>query len=248
MAGGGGGQMGAQLKPELRLKIYNQAIGHYETAKALYEEGRKEEALRELQKAVKVIRAFPEAYELSRNIYLEMGNEKEAREQESLFEFYGGKKGASLYRLRQEVSRLAKRRIKLASPPDVDKKSATRVLGVFLGLLFLGMFYDVYRMRLEAKEQKSQVILDSFPGDEYHEERVSWIFKLCALLLPAPVVLLLLLSLGVRYYSELLPIFVFSWLVADIAIYLIFFADFSDFGSGGRGSGPRGPGGGFRFI
>lgn len=247
MAGGGGGQIGAQLKPELRLKIYNQAIGHYETAKALHEEGRKEEALEELQKAVKTIRAFPEAYELAHTIYVEMGDEKRAQEQEKLFEFYGGRKGASLYRLREEVSRLAKRRIKLAPPPDVDKKSAFRVLGVFMGILFLGMFYDLYRMWLGAKDRKTKILLGNFPGDEFHEDRVSWIFKLCALLMPAPVILLLLLSLGVKYYSDILPIFTFSWLVADIAVYLIFFADFSDFGSGGGGGfRGRGPGGGFR--
>ena len=124
MAGAGGQAPGAQLKPEIRLRIYDEAIRHYEKAKAFYEEGRKEEALHELRQATKVVRAFPEAYELSRKIYLELGKQREVDEQEGFFEFYGGKQGASLLRLRSEMVRLVKRRIKLAPPPDIEAKTA----------------------------------------------------------------------------------------------------------------------------
>ena len=243
---GGGGQVpGAQLKPEIRLKIYNESIRHYETAKALYEEGRKEDALQELRQATKIVRSFPEAYELSRKIYLELGRQREANEQEGFFEFYGGKQGASLLRLRSEMARVVKRRIKLAPPPDIQAKSAFQLSGVLAAVLILGMSYDVYRKNLSVKEKReSRILLDSFPSDEEEDEvRLSWLFKLCVLLFPAPLIFFLLLSLGVRYYSEFFPVFLFAWIIVDLAIYLIFFADFSDFGGGGGGfRGPRGLG------
>ena len=90
MGGGGAQAPGAQLKPEIRLKIYNDAIRHYEKAQALYGEGKKEEALHELRKATNTVRAFPEAYQFARKICLELGKSKEADEQEGYFDFFGG--------------------------------------------------------------------------------------------------------------------------------------------------------------
>ena len=250
MAGMGGGQTsGAQLKPEIRLKIYNEAIRHYEMAQSLYAEGRKEEALHELRHATKIVRAFPEVYELSQKIYLELGKVREADEQAGFFEFYGGKQGASLLRLRNDLIRLVKRRIKLAPPPDIQRKPALQLSGVLAAILFLGMFYDVYRKkRSEKARRQSQILLGSFAGDDEDEVRLSWLFKLCALFFPAPLIVFLLLFLGVRYYSDFFPVFLFAWVIIDLAVFLIFFADFSDFGSGGGGGGFRGPRGMGLFL
>ncbi len=253
MGGGGAQAPGAQLKPEIRLKIYNDAIRHYEKAQALYGEGKKEEALRELRKATNTVRAFPEAYALTAKIYLELGKQKEAEEQEGYFDFFGGNKGASLFKVRDETSRVVKRRIKIARAPDVQKKPAFKILGILTAILFLGMAYDIYRKNLFHKERRAKILLESFPGDEEEEEEIklTWLFKLCLLLIPAPLILFLLLSLGLRYYSDLVPVLLFGWIIIDLAIYLIFFADFSDFGGsgGGRGGGGfRGPGGLGSFL
>ena len=112
------------------------------------------------------------------------------------------------------------------------------------------MSYDIYRKRRSITERReSQILLDSFPGDaEEDEVRLSWLFKLCALLFPAPLILFLLLSMGIRYYSDFIPVFLFAWIIVDLAIYLIFFADFSDFGGGGGGGGFRGPRGLGSFL
>ena len=115
---GGGQTSGAQLKPELRLKIYNEAIRHFEKAKTLRAQGRTKDALHELHKATKVVRAFPEVYDLARQIYLEMENEEEADKQAELFKNYGGNEGVSLYRLREDVARVVRARKKMARPPD----------------------------------------------------------------------------------------------------------------------------------
>ena len=237
---GAGRMSNAQLKPEIRLKIYNEAIHHYEKAKALYREARAQEALGELQKAIHVIRAFPEAYDLARKIYLDLGNEREAEHQSALFKTYEGGKGASLFRLRDEVARVVRLRIKSAPPPDFEVKPAFFHSGLLAGILFLGMTYDWYRMKRKMKRSGDapSLILGSFPGDEEKEARISWFFKLCLLLLPAPSIFSLLLFVGVRYYSDLVPVFLFYWVLADLAIYLIFFADFS-----GLGGAMRRPGG-----
>ena len=62
----------------------------------------------------------------------------------------------------------------------------------------------------------------------------SWLFVLCALLLPAPLIFSLLLLIGVRHSSDLIPVFFFGWIPVDLALYFIFFADLSDLGGAMR--------------
>ena len=236
----GRGAMGrGELRPEIRLKLYNEAIRHYELAKALHAEGRIPEAFREIRKATKVVNAFPEAYDLARKIHLELGNEKEAGEEEALFRLYEGDKGASLYRLRDRVAQEIAYRKKLAPPPDIPLIPALALSGLLAGISVFGIVYE-YRRFLGKPKGPSEVgrlFLEHFPDEEEKEMVPSFFFKGCALFLPAPFIFSLLVLLGLRNYSDLLPVFLFSFLIVDLAIYFIFFADLSDLG------GLRRPGG-----
>ena len=233
---GGGQTSGAQLKPELRLKIYNEAIRHFEKAKTLRAQGRMKDALHELHKATKVVRAFPEVYDLARQIYLEMENEEEAGKQAELFKNYGGNEGVSLYRLREDVARVVRARKKMARPPDFRDGPSHLFSGTLVGVLLMGMFYDFHRRNeiMKGRSEGRSILLGSFPSDDEEAIPPSWLFKLCTFLLPAPLIFSLLLVFGVRYYSDLIPVLLFAWIVVDAALYFIFFADLSDLGGGMR--------------
>ena len=234
---GGGGQ--GELAPEIRLKLYDEAIRHYEKAKALHVEGRREEALHQIRKATKVVRAFPEAYDLAGRIYWELGNEKEARANENLFRLYEGDKGASLYRLRNRVIQEIAFRKKAAPPPDIQVIPAFLLSALLIGISIFGMTYEYRRLTQQPRKrpEEKQLFLESFPNEEEEEIVPSLFFKGCVLFLPAPSLFLLLVLLGFRNYSDLLPVFLFGFLIVDLAIYLIFFADLSDLGGLRR---PRG--------
>lgn len=241
MIGGGGGR--GELRPEIRLKLYNEAIRHYEKAEALHVEGRREDALREIRKATKVVRAFPEAYDLAAKIYGELGNEKEARANEDLFKLYEGDKGASLYRLRDRVIEEIAFRKKAAPPPDIQVLPAFLLSALLIGIALFGMIYEVRRLTGQSRKpsEEKRLFVESFPDEEEREAAPSLFFKGCVLFLPAPFLFLLLVLVGLRHYSDLLPVFLFSFLIVDLAIYLIFFADLS--GLGGFRSGRPGMGG-----
>ena len=230
----GRGALGrGELRPEIRLKIYNEAIRYFEKAKALRAEGRFEEALREIRKATKVVSAFPEAYDLAQRIHLELGDEKKAQEEEGLFKFYGGDKGASLYRLRDRIMEEIAFRKKTAPPPDIHIIPTFLVSGLLMGISIFGMIYEYRRLTRRPREtpEVERLFLESFPSEEGREVTPSLFFKGCVLFLPAPFIFSLLAGLGLRNYSDLLPVFLFSFLIVDLAIYLIFFADLSDLGS-----------------
>lgn len=228
-----------ELRPEIRLKLYNEAIHHYEKAKALHAEGRVEEALREIHKATKIVRAFPEAYELAQKIHLALGNEREAQGDEDLFRLYKGDKGASLYRLREGVIQEIAYRKKFAPPPDIPVIPALLLAGLLMGISIFGVIYEYRRLTRQPKERLDveRLFLEPFPSEEGREIRPSLFLKGCVLFLPAPFLFSLLVLLGLRNYSDLLPIFLFGFLITDLAIYFIFFADLSDLG------GLRRPGG-----
>ncbi len=228
-----------ELKPEIRLKLYNEAIRHYEKAKSFHAQGRPEEALREIRKATKVVGRFPEAYGLARTIHLELGNAREAKANEDLFELYEGDKGASLYRLRDRMIQEIAFREKVAPPPDLQVIPTLALSALLIGISIFGMAYE-YRRLTSGPEERSEVdrlFLAPFPSEEGKEVRPSLVFRGCVLFLPGPFLFSLLVLLGFRNYSDLLPAFLFSFLIMDLAIYLIFFADLSDLG------GLRKPGG-----
>lgn len=223
----------AELKAEIRLKIYNEAIRHYEKAKSFYHEGRSEEALRELTKATQVVNAFPEAYDLARKIYQGLGRKGEAQEQETLYEKHGGGKGGSLYNLRNRVAEEIIVRQRLVPSPDISVGQALLFSGLSTGLFIFGMFFEYRRIKGKLGTQRASHSLILQP---FHEEEgggdvsFSWVFKLCLLFLPAPFLFLLLVALGVRHYADLVPVLLFGWALLDLALYLIYFADFSDLG------------------
>ena len=226
----------AQLKAEIRLKFYNDAIAHYEKAKALFEQGDPRGALQELHKALRVISDFPEAYDLRRRIYLALGDSAKAREEEGLFRHYGGDKGASLYALREKVIQEIAEKKKHEPPPDLKPLPSYVLSGLVALACILGMIYEYRRLVSPSKDDRSvqKVFLEKFASDEENEVNASWFFKLCVLLLPGPFFFSLLVFLGLRHYSNLLPLFFFSWVVADVALYLIFFADLRNLGDGLR--------------
>ncbi|GEM_PF-2267388 len=238
---GGGGRFGkSALRAEIRLKFYNEAIGHYEKAKALFEGGRPQEALQLVNRALRVISEFPEAYDLRRRIYLELGEPAKAGEEGKLFERYGGGK-ASLYKLRELVVLEIAEKKKHTPPPDIQPAAAYAISGGVALACILGMIYEYRRLTARPEDSLDQsVILERFPGDETAEVNATWLFKGCGLLLPAPFFFALLVFLGFRHYSNLLPLFLFSWVMAAVAVYLIFFADLRGLGEGLR----RGRGGG----
>ena len=238
MIGRGGAGQG-ELRSEIRLKLYDEAIRHYEKAKSFRAQGLPEEALREIRKATKVVGRFPEAYELARKIHLELGNEKEARASEDLFKLYEGDKGASLYRLRERVIQEIDFRKKVAPPPDFRVIPTLVLSALLIGISIFGMTYEYRRLTQEPKEgsETQRLCLEPFPGEEGEAIASSLFFKGCVLFLPAPSLFSLLVLLGFRNYSDLLPVFLFGFLIVDLAIYLIFFADLSDLG------GLRRPGG-----
>lgn len=229
----GRGAMGrGELKPEIRLKLYDEAILHYEKAKALQAEGRREEALQEIQKSTKLIRAFPEAYDLAGQIHLELGNQKEAEKNEALFRLYEGDKGASLYRLREGVAQEIDYRKRSAPPPDIPVIPAFLVSGLLIGISIFGMRSEYERLlgKPEKSSETERLFLERFPDEEGREIIPSLLFKAWALFLPAPFLFSFLVLLGLRNYSDLFPVFLFSFLVVDLAVYFIFFADLSDLG------------------
>lgn len=232
MAGRGGSWPGmgkAELRPEARLKIYNEAIEHYEKAKALYEAGKQEAALKELKRATKVFSGFPEAYGLAQKIYLELGDEEAAAREERLFREHEGHKGASLYKLREKVHEQVLLRKKQAPTDEIPLVPSFLLSACLALVLAFGMIYE-HRLRNEssANPATNKIFLEPFPSDREKEEaESSGLFKLYVLVLPAPVLFTLLLAVGFRSYSDLIPIFLFSWAVVDAVIYLLFFADFS---------------------
>ncbi len=238
MAGRGTLRRG-ELRPEIRVKIYSKAIDHYEKAKSLHEAGYEEEALRELRKATKVYSRFPEAYQLAREIYLKLGKPKEAQEQEVLLRYAGGAGGASPYELRQRAYREIEVRKANAPPPDIEPAGAFLLSGASVALLLLGMIFEYWRLNRSAEERgkAAPIFLERFPSDQEGEVTTSSLFKLYVLLLPAPVIFSLLVLFGFRYYTDLWPLFCFSWAIVDVTIYLIFFADLRDLGGFRR---PRG--------
>jgi hypothetical protein len=229
---GRGGVRRGELRPEIRLKIYNEAIGHYEKARALYETGQEEAALAEIRKATRAYSRFPEAYQLAQAIYLKQGKAKEAQEQAVLFRYTGGAQGETLYAVREETIREIELRKASARPPDIEPARAFLLSGGVSALLLLGMILEYWRLTRPTEESKKteSIFLGKFPSDEEKEAAPSWLFKLLALLFPAPFLFLLLVLLGFRYYSDLWPLFAFSWTVTALAVYLIFFADLQDLG------------------
>lgn len=225
------------LKAEIRLKLYNEAIDYYEKARALWAEGQADKALEALRKAVRVVSDFPEAYDLRRQIYLALGDKARAKEEEALFRAYGGERGISLYRLREKTLQEVEYRKKHSPPPDIQPSVAYALsTGVALACI-LGMIYEYRRLTRPGKEDLlvQKVILEKFPSDEEVDMNASWFFKGCALLLPAPFFFSLLVFLGLHHYSNLLPVFFFSWTLSALAVYLIFFADLRSLGDGLRG-------------
>lgn len=218
-----------ELRADLRLKIYNEAIAHYEKAKSLDGAGKTKEAIAEIGKATKVFRNFPEAYELARMLYLKRGLLEKAREQESLFLYYGGNKGASLYELRDKLAREWVLQEASLPPPDLELFPSFFFSGLVAILLILGLFLEYRRFTFETGEaQQASIFLESFPNDEEREAVSSWLFKLGVLCLPAPFLFSFLVFLGVRRFADLIPLFLFSWVIVAVGIYLIFFADLSD--------------------
>lgn len=232
--GGRGANLGrGELKPEIRLKIYNEAIQHYERAKTYEAAGESEKALQEVRKAVGTVKAFPEAYQLAQTIYLKLGKAREAQEQENLFRQHGGDRGASLYRLRDRIAQEIAVIKRNAPPPDFKPLSVYLASVVSTGVLLFGIFFEYRRFSRQTDREQlstSALMVERFPGDEPFELSPSWLFKLLSLLLPLPLIFSILVYFGARYYSEAIGPFVFCWVIVDIAIYLIFFADFSDFG------------------
>ena len=236
--GGQGGLGRGELRPEIRLKLYDQAIAHYEKARTFHAAGQAGEALSSLRKATKIVTAFPEAYELARRIHGELGNQKEAQEAEKLFREYGGDRGASLFKLRERIVQDIELRRKSAPSPDVKPIPSFLLSGCLAGILLFGMIYEYRRLSRKPEEnpEVKGIFLEKFPEEE-EELSPSWFFKLCVLLFPAPCLFSLLVFLGFRTYSDLAPVFFLSWAVVAVAIYLIFFADFSDVGGFRRPSG-----------
>lgn len=240
MAGRGMVEKG-ELKPELRLKLYNEAIRHYEKAEALYQSGQSKEALRELAKATKVVNAFPEAHDLAQKIYREQGKLKEAEEEEDLFRNFKGPEGASLYKLRDKLTEEIELRKASAPPPDIQLVPALLLSAFLATVLIFGMVFEHRRLTggsPSSQVVKNPILLESFPSEEEAEVTPSWLFKLFTLLLPAPFLFLLIVLLGLRNLSEVLPVLLFCWGAVDAVVYLIFFADLSDL------QGFRRPGGG----
>ena len=237
MAGRASGLSGrGELKAEIRLQIYNQAIGHFEKANEFYRSGDSNQALHEIHKAVQTFKAFPEAYQLASVIYESQGRRREAHEQQMLAQ----QSGVSLYALRDRVSAEIKVRQKFAPPPDF-KPFPAFLFSLALGAAFLlGMVYEYFRLKSKSAGHASSLILEPFPEEE-EEVMVSALFKTCTLLLPAPLIFAFLITLGLRQYNDVIPILIFAWIMVDLGIYLIFFADLS--GLGGFRPGGRGPGG-----
>lgn len=219
-----------ELKPELRAKLYNEAIRHYEEAEALYRSGQPEEALGELHKATKIVNAFPEAHDLAQKIYREQGKLKEAGEEEDLFRNFKGPEGASLYKLRDKVIDEIEVGKKSAPPPDIQPVSALLLSAVLAAILIFGMVLEYRRLTSGFGDEaaKNSLFLEPFPNEETGDRGSSWIFKSFALLLPGPFLFSLIVLLGLRNSSEVLPLLLFCWGVVDAVVYLIFFADLSD--------------------
>ncbi len=239
MAGGNFRGRG-ELKPEIRLRLYNEAIAHFESARDHLAAGRSEEALKEIRKATGVVKAFPEAYALAQAVYLRNHQPEKAREQEGFFKHYGGNEGASLYHLRDRVAKEVELRKKFAPPPDFQAGPALGFSAMGAAALILGIFLErvLRRGKFQRKDPSRSLFLEPF-HDEEEAEPVSWLFKLCVLLLPVPLIFALLVSWGLRNYSEIVPILLFAWILTDLGLYLIFFADLS----GLSGLRPRRPSG-----
>lgn len=238
MAGGRGSLGRGALRAEIRLKLSEEAISHYERAEALDKEGRLDEALREIRKAVKVINDFPEAHQLAKQIYFQIGKEKEAKEEEKLWLRFQGDKGASLYQVREKLIQEIEFRKKNAPPPDLKLLPSLTLCGGGIAILILGLVYEYRRMTRRAGDETEHfgIFLGKFPGEEKEEFHPSGFFKLCVLLLPAPFLFALLVLLGFRYYSDLLPVFFLTFAVAEGVVYFLYMADLRDLGGfrGGR--------------
>lgn len=221
----------AELKPEIRFKIYNEAIGHYEKGKVLYQAGEKEKALKELHKAVHVFSDFPEAYALIRKICLDLGDEKQAGETEKLFRRYRGSEGASLYRLRDEIKEQIENQKALRPPPDIPFVPSLLLSFFVATISIFGMYYE-YRLKTKMSGGGTGfggIVLEPFPSEsESSEFEPSLFFKLLALFLPGVFFFILLLLFGLRHRAELGPILMPCWVAVDLLVYLVFFADFSD--------------------
>ena len=228
-----------ELKPEIRLKIYSQAIEHYEKAEALYRAGRPAEALKELKNATRTFSEFPEAYDLARKIYLELGDEKRAKEEEELFLRYKGHQGASLYKLREKVREQVENRRRLAPPPDIAFLPSLLISMLLAAVSILGMIYE-YRFKTRAFKDETgdnSIILEPFPSQTENQNFVPGpLFKLLTLFLPGPLLFSILLLLGFQSTTDVVPVLSLCWVAIDLITYLIFFADFSDV-SGMRRSG-----------
>lgn len=230
-----------ELRPELRLKIYNEAVRYYEKAEALHRAGEREKALAQLRKGTRVVAAFPEAYALAERIYSELGDRVKAREQEGLYARYNGRKGSSLYELRDAVAREVRRREQALGPPDFRPRDLFVVSAAAAAILIFGMIFE-YRRLLRPPEDEGRkigIILEKFPGEEEPELTPSWLFKLCVLFLPAPFIASLLAGMGLRYWSDFGGPFLLSWVVVAGVVYTVFFADLSGF-SGFRRPGAAG--------
>ena len=229
----GGLSEDTQLRPEVRLKIYNHAISHFEKARAHYEMGRRKEALKEIWKATREVSAFPEAYDLARTIYQELGDEKGRAKAEALYKQHSGDKGASLYKLRAKVADEIRLRRKFAPPPDFNPVQAYVVSAVAAFILILGMVYEYHRLSqvTPPSPQSGSIFLAPFPSDRETEVSLdTWFMKFCVLALPAPFIFSLMVLLGFRYYSDILAPFFLMFLVTDVVLYLVFFADLTDLG------------------
>ena len=241
MAGSRGWMSKGELKAEIRLKLYHEAIDHLEKAKTLHVQGEPQKALEEIHRATKVVSAFPDAYDLARKIYLEWGKVKEARDQEMLFQNYGGANGVSLYRLRDQLIEDIRVREEFAAPPDFRTFPAFLVSAVSIGFLVLVMVFEHARFTGKlgrgTNVSTSSLILEPFPDEEEPDLSYSWVFKTCLFLLPGPILFALLVLGGLRHYSDVIPILLFGWIPLVLGIYLIFFADLSGLSS----FRPRGP-------
>jgi len=229
MGMGGGFLSGkGELKGEIRLQIYTEAIGHYELAQSLYASGDLERALKEIQKATRTAQAFPEAYDLAESIYRKLGKFQAAEEQARLFKKYGGLEGASLYSLRDRLAEEIRVRQKHI-PPDIPLFPSIFFSGILAVVLILGMAAEYGRLAGELRWQNRQnsIILDPFPEEEEVDLSFSWLFRTCLFLLPGPVLFALLVLSGLRHFSEVMPILIFGWAMIDLGIYLVFFADLS---------------------
>jgi tetratricopeptide (TPR) repeat protein len=215
----------AELKAEFKLKVYDKAILHFQKGRNLFEQGKYDEAMKPLKRALQIVPDFPEAHKLLLTAYEKTGELKNVEKLRRTFPEMG--RIEPLLARRTELAKEIEQRELLDTSPRVPRKWG--LLGALLCVALLGggLMVEYRRIRNRFSPGKSSIIVEPFAGDEVEME-MSPLFKLYLFLLPFPTFFVLLLALGMQKVYEVISFVLFLGAVTDLAIWTIFFSSLWD--------------------